>query len=385
MKKLILLLLSLGSVFLWTLPVSAESVSPYGTRAEGETLPDAYFDMENILPDETKELLPDGLFSGNTEDAATAAEHLTDPAYLCEIFTKLAGVSLTEALSLLLVLCGILVLSAAANVIRRGLSGTTGDTFLFCTHVAIFAAIASTVAGTVETVRTYFTHLSEFCTALIPLLGTLYAIGGNVRAAVSSSAILEVYLSLVGSIAGSTVVPLFCACLVLLLIGAFGSVDTSAFSGFLRKTYMTLLSFFMMLLGILLAARTVLAARSDSVGMRGMRFAIGNIVPVVGGTVADMSGAVAASVEYLRGTVGVILLILLGFLLIPTIIRLFLTRAAFSLSSAVAGLIDCSAEGKLLAGIAELYGYLIGIACLCSSVAVVALSILVTCSAALGG
>lgn len=376
------LFLSLAALL--ALPVSAEtSGEGEALPAEAQTMPDGYSDLENALPDEAKELLPDGLFSGNSEEVAGAAETLTDPSYLWSVLAALTGAGVRGTLSLLMMLCGILVLSAAANTVRKSLGG--GETFAFCVRVSVFAAIASTVAGTVETVRSYFTYLSEFCASLVPLLGTLYAIGGNVRTAVASSAVLELYLSFVGSLAGSTVIPLFCACLVLLLIGAFGSVDTSAFSSFLRNTYTTVLAFFLLLLSVLLAGRSVLASRADSVGLRGVRFAVGNFIPVVGGTVADMSGAMAAGVEYLRGTIGVVLLILLAVLLLPTVIDLFLTRAAFSLASGVAGLLDCREEKGLLAGIAELYGYLIGISCLCVSVAVVALSILVTCSAALGG
>lgn len=351
---------------------------------EGMTLPDSYQNMEDAIPKEVRDLLPDGLFSGDAHEVSGAAEKLSDPGYLFSLLAALSGTGIRAAVSLFCVLCGILILSAAAGSIREGLGGGGGDTFAFAVRVTVFAAIGSTLSGTVETVQTYFSHLTEFCTSLVPLLGTLYAIGGNVRGAVASTAVLELYLSAIGSFAGSTVIPLFCACLVLLLIGAFGSVDTSAFSGFLRKTYTTVLAFFLLLLGLLLAGRSVLAAKNDSVGLRGVRFAVGNFVPVVGGTVADMTGTVAAGVEYLRGTVGVTLLFLLAVLLLPTVLGLFLTRASFSLASGVAGLLGCREEKGLLSGISELYGYLIGIACLCASVAVVALAILVTTAAAIG-
>ncbi len=352
--------------------------------AEAMTLPDSYSDLEEAIPEEVRDLLPDGLFSENAGEVSEAVEKLSDPAFLLSLFVALSGTGVRAALSLFLTLCGILILSSVAGSVREGLSGGGGETFQFCVRITVFAAIGSTLAGTVEMVRTYFSHLTEFCSSLVPLLGTLYAIGGNVRGAVTSTAVLELYLSAIGTLAASTVTPLFCVCLVLLLIGAFGSLDTSAFSGFLRKTYTTVLAFFMLLLSLLLAGRSVLAAGNDSVGLRGVRFAVGNFVPVVGGTVADMTGAVAAGVEYLRGTVGVTLLFLLAVLLLPTVLGLFLTRASFSLASGVAGLLGCREEKGLLSGISDLYGYLIGIACLCASVAVVALAILVTTAAAIG-
>lgn len=85
--------------------------------------------------------------------------------------------------------------------------------------------------------------------AAIPLLATLYAMGGNVTAAASGAAGLTVYLTLTEELVGKTVVPFAGVCLA---FAAMEAVDSNMRLGTLaatvKKQYTTLLAFLMTLL-----------------------------------------------------------------------------------------------------------------------------------------
>jgi len=98
--------------------------------------------------------------------------------------------------------------------------------------------------------------------------------------------------------------------------------------------------------------------------------------------VSSTLGTLAASVELMRGAVGVIGVAVVLLLLIPIIVELALLRAVFALAAFLAGMLGCSSEHKLLNEIGSLYGYLEGVAVLSSVVFIVAFAIFAaTCSA----
>ena len=114
--------------------------------------------------------------------------------------------------------------------------------------------------------------------------------------------------------------------------------------------------------------------------MRGAKFAVSSFVPVSGGTVASTLGTLAASVELLRGSVGVIGIVIIIMMLLPTVIELALLRGVFLIGSFCASTLGAQGESKLLSELDSLYGYLEGIAALSAVVFIIAFGIFATVS-----
>ena len=92
------------------------------------------------------------------------------------------------------------------------------------------------------------------------------------------------------------------------------------------------------------------------------------IIPVVGGTIGETLRTVGASIEYLRSSVGVALVVIFLLIVMPTVITIFLYRISFIISNALAGLIGCEREGTLLMEMSSIYGYALAILSICSVV-----------------
>ena len=151
-----------------------------------------------------------------------------------------------------------------------------------------------------------------------------------------------------------------------------------------KKHYATLLAFLMMLLLAMLATQSALSASADTLAMRGIRFATGNLIPIVGGSVSELLRTVSAGIQYLRTTLGISAILLLLFLLLPTLIQLFLYRSVWQISAGFAELLGCDREKILLDEIASLSGYLIAAVSICSSVLFVSFTLLTRCASAIG-
>ena len=236
-----------------------------------------------------------------------------------------------------------------------------------------------------ESVTDYLSTLTDLTSASIPLLTVLYAMGGNVTAAAASAGSLTVYLTVLENLVGRTVLPFCGICLAFAWMGAReGGPRTGTLLATLKKNYATALSFFMMLLLAMLTAQSTLGAKADTLSMRSIKFAAGNLIPVVGGSVGELIRTVSAGVGYLRGGLGICGVLLLILTLLPPLARLFLHRLVWQISASVADLLGCDSERKLLDEIASLTGYLIAAVCICSSVLLIALTLLAHCASAIG-
>lgn len=356
------------------------------TETVGDRMPDEYRDFLDAVPGDIRDRLPESLFSTDSRDATEAAGQLSDFSYLAGAVLQSVGLHVGDCLRLLAQIVGLLLLSAVASALRDSIgNGSVGRAFSFCSSLAILAALLSGGYTTIRVAVGYFETLGKMTSAAIPLLATLYAMGGNVTAAASSAAGMTVYLSLTEELVGKTIVPFTGICLA---FAAMEAVDPGLRLGTLastvKKQYTTLLAFLMTLLLAMLGAQTTLGARADTLAMRGAKFAAGNLIPVVGGSVSELLRTVSAGVGYLRGTVGISGVLLLLLTLFPVLIELLLYRLVWQIGASVADLVGCSSEKKLLDEVASLCGYLAAAVSICSSVFILALTLLAHCASAIG-
>ena len=382
--KPLLCLLILGGLFFAALvPISAvEAV----TEDEAVTMPPAYTALPDAIPPELEALLPDGLFSEDAEEALSATAELTDWRYLLNALASAVGLGLEDTVGLLCVLVGLILLAAVCGRLREGLGGSGGEILNFCLRLTVYTAIVLQTAGAVEVAQVYLDRLMALTGGMIPVMGTLYALGGNIGRAAVSSELMLVFLGICQCVS-ATVTPLLCAvCTSFSLMDALGTrLTLSPLCEQVKRWYASLLGLVMFLLTLALSTQSVLVGKADTLGMRGIKYAVGNVIPVVGGAVAGTLSAVGAGISLLRSVCGIAGIILVALLLLPTLVRLLLLRATLRLAATIASMLACDGEAKLLGEIASLHGCLAAAVSICSVTFVFALGLLIGSSTAIGG
>ena len=349
------------------------------------TLPSAYGDLESCIPDELAGILPDGLFSENTAEALTAAEELTDWQYLLNALLSAVGLRLSEAVGLLGALVGLIILAALFGRVRESIGGGSGEIFGFCLRLSLYTAIILQTAGMVEAVQMYFSQLSAFMGGMLPVMGILYAAGGNAGQAAVSHEILAAVLTVCEYVSATVTPPVCAVCMSFSLMDAFGLRMTLApLCEQVKRWYASLLGLLMFLFSMALSVQSVLASKADTLGMRGVKYAVGNMIPMVGGAVSGSLGAVAAGVSLLRGVCGVSGIILIALLLLPTLVWLLLLRTTLRLAATVASLLSCDGEARLISEMASLHGYLAAAVSICGVTFILALTLLAQSACAIG-
>lgn len=380
MRRFVLAFFSL--IFLLSL------LSPVAFAAEegnDNSLPDAYQKLFDHLPPAILERLPDGALSNDAEEVGGAVGEMSSFSFLCKTVLSLVGLRLGDSLKLLASVVGILILSSVGRAFCTSFGKPeVARAFSFLMTLIVVVTIFATGFGTIEGTVSYFETLNAFTSASVPLMGGLYVMGGNAAAAVATSAGLSLFMTVLEEIVGKSIVPFCGICLALALIGACeGGPRLGGLLSGLKKKYTLMLSFFMMLLLAMLSSQTVLGASQDTLAMRSAKFAAGNMIPVVGGSVGELLRSVSASVGYMRTSVGICGVLLLLFLMLPTLVELLLARTTWQICSFFAELLGCDGEKRLLDEFASINGYLIAAVAICSSVLFLTFTLLTHCAVAL--
>lgn len=350
----------------------------------GSELPDEYYDLIDSLPEDVIDFLPNGALSGEVDSLASAAEEMSSIPYLVGVLLDSFGAAVNELLPTLALLLSVVILSALCRSFASSLGGVS-EAVTYAVGLCSYCTIAAVSVGVLERLKGYFDSLLSSVSAFVPLVGVLYAAGGNINGATSGTVALSATLAVCQFFFTKTVIPIFCICLSLNLLAVFdgsGGLGGRAIAQSLKKWYMTALSFVMMIMTTAIAAQSILASRADGMAMKGAKFAVGSFIPIVGGTLSSTLSTLASSVELVRGSVGVIGIAVILLLLIPTIVSLAALRGIFALSSFVAGMVGCGSEKGLLDEICSLYGYLEGVAVLSASVFLISFAIFAAMSAA---
>lgn len=365
-----------------TSPVAAETTE---TTAEALTLPPAYTEVGDHLPEEIADLLPDGMFSEDPDEAMVAVTEASGLGYLVSAILNAVGLRLGDALTLLCTLIGLLLVAGMLRVLKDTVGGSGGEIFGFCIRLVIFAAIVGQAAGMLSLVTGYFDQLCDLTAGMIPVMGTLYAIGGNVGQAALNGEMLMIFMNVIQYI-GATLTPPFCGiCLAFALLDAFESrVKLAPLGALVKKWYTAGLGLTTFLIGTVLSLQSVLNARADTLAMRGVKYAVGSWIPVVGGAVSGTIGTVASVIGSLRGIGGTCGVVLTVLLLLPTLVQVLLFRWMFGISAGVAGMLGCDGESRLLTEMGSLYGYLAAAATLSALLFILALGWLIASAPALG-
>ena len=380
-KSIRIILLIILSVALFIVDVHAE---------EQEKLPDAIGrEFESVLsglPAALKEKLPSGLFSDEQSSVEDAVEEMLTPSFIWQALCDAVGLHFGDAVRLLVQVCGVLVLSSFFVAMRRALrTEASGRMVQIISSAAILTLVVGEQNLLFSDLREYFSSLSLLAGSMIPMMGALYAIGGNLGGAATGSAMMSIFLAVSELIGGKLLIPTVGICMAFSVVPVIApTLNLRSLLSCIKRCFTFALGFMMMLLSALLAMRSGLAAKADSVGARTVKYVASSIIPVVGGSIADSLRTVGAGVEYLRTTLGVAGILLIVLLLLPFLVSVILMRLALILSASAAEMLGCDTEAKLLGELVGVYGYILAVSSMCAVMFIFALTILVRTASVIG-
>ncbi len=337
--------------------------SLFGVRARAEELSPPI--TENDVPGDAMEYLPDELFSA---DADTFLEMFTTKNVLKTVLDILKSV-FPEAMEAFLALLGLIIISAVLAALREsvvspGFGAFLGYVSVLCTASASFVFMEALFAE----FEAFTEQVNTFMLAVIPAMSALMISSGEVSSSLVFGGVLSGVVALLEFVCTSAVLPMLKALLCVYTSAKIcGACDLSAFAKLLKNVVTYTLTTMIVIMTCVLTFQSVIAKSADTAAVKGVKFVMGNTIPVVGGALADAVGTVASSLGMLKSTTGVLGAVVLCVIFAVPVLKLIVWKTVFDAVGAVGSALSLKKESEFFANMSEIVAFL---AALMASIAV---------------
>ncbi len=357
----------------------ALSLGVYAEEEDELSFPEGYEELEKYLPQDVLDLLPKGLFSSDPQHVADALSDITEFDYVGEILADLLNVELKSSIQLLALLCGGMMLCSLLNNLGKGtLSGAGGEINEFVGNLLIVAILLTSQESIFDCAQIFFGRLNAFMGAYLPILCAMSAMGGGIASALCANYGISAFLGLSEIALAQTITPIVGTCVGLAAAGGVGETGAgSSLLKVLKNSYVFLIGMLMTVMLFVFSARGIMASGADSLGGRAIKFAAGNFIPIVGANIGEILKGVGSGIVYLKNTSGVVAVVILFLMLLPTFISVLMRRAVLSVSAAFADLLGVSAQSRLVREFSSIYGMLLAVISMCAVLFIAAIIITV--------
>ena len=221
----------------------------------------------------------------------------------------------------------------------------------------------------------------DFMLVLIPIFTGIVSFSGNPALALSFNSVVFSFAEAV-SVAFSDIVPSVGA--LVMCICCAGAVNPfmklEAFSKIIMKAASFLMAFVAGIFVAVLSIRGVISGAADSVTIRGLRFIIGNSVPVVGSAIGEALNSIAAGLGLIKNTVGVVGIVGVIAINLPVLVNVFVWKGILYVISVTAELSGSSEIKSFSADLSGVLSLIAGAVCFTGFVFIISIAIIITIS-----
>ncbi|MBQ8201989.1 MAG: stage III sporulation protein AE [Clostridia bacterium] len=221
------------------------------------------------------------------------------------------------------------------SILRR-LTGRSSETGKVVCQLCVCVFLTQDLAEHITLASTAVTRMSDGMQGLFPLLLTMMAaVGGSSGSALMQPAIVASASAMTGLIREVTI-PLATAAAILTMLCHLGDgIRVGRLASFVQQCATWSLGIcFTVFIGVL-STRAVTAAALDGVTLRTAKYALSNLIPVVGGLFADTVDTLVGSGMLVQGALGVTGLMLIASYAMAPLCQTLAAAMMYRLSSAL--------------------------------------------------
>lgn len=362
--------------------------APIGAKTGGESgEPKAHSNSKSdaSLASGTVGELGSGMLEAMPDYAREAAEGIgsdgrgADSGLLVREAARLLSSMLAPVCTDISLLCGgVIIASLFRNVCRDGSSRTAVSYAVTLGMAVPSAGIAVRIwSESAEAIE----NLTMYMRAVIPVMGSLYCAGGNVGAAAASSASLTAAVTLMEHAMGVCLLPVLRVCLGIAIVRCVGGgLCLDGVGSFIRGIFTTGMGLMTVLFGVMMGVQTKLALASDGTAARTVKFAVANMIPVIGGAAGEAMRAVVGSIGTVRTGAGAVAVIGILLTVLPAVIRLLVYRLVFGAAGVLAGVLGAEGEQKIASEMKEMLGYALAMVFFCGVLFIFSVTLMISSS-----
>lgn len=329
------------------------------------------------VPEEMRPLAEEALYSS---DAGAAIQDTFSASYFLTKITDSLRSVWPSAAELLFTLMGYLIFCALFQKLRAAVSSETlGAAGELCSTLCLVLCVTPTIQSSLQISERFLDLLTACTGGIAPVICALLVSCGHITTAAVTNASLMLVYTLFQSVIRVFLIPIIHATYVMGMVGNIGVfLRLDSIGKWIRHLFTWLLSLLLLFLSVLIGVQSTVAVNTDSFTMKSAKFALGNLIPLVGNALADAAGTVAGSLSMIKNSCGVLGILAVAVLLLPVILYLLLHRTVIGAARGMAELLGCEREGRLLGEVHASMGYLLAVVSLVSALFVFVLALIIS-------
>lgn len=223
--------------------------------------------------------------------------------------------------------------------------------------VAVLAAGTSVIVPLAQCLTRAISAIeasSNFMITLIPVLAAVITVSGNPTLALTYNTLAFSVAQVNSMLAKNVIRPIIQVTLSLSIISTVAdTVNFEKLVDFIKKACVFLMSLSATVFITMLSIKGMLAAAADTVTVRGVRFLIGNLIPVVGGAVSDAYSSIVGSLHLVKNTVAAFAVAAVVVINLPVLAECICWIAVLNLTATLGDMLSQDRVSKLLRAVAS--------------------------------
>lgn len=266
-----------------------------------------------------------------------------------------AGVELLAVILLCGLAEGVCAHKTALSAAR--LAGALAVTVLSVSRVDTMIGLGRETIGKIE----------EFSALLLPAVAALTAATGHATAAAARQGATVLFIQLLIQLIDQLLIPMVYAYIAACCAyAAVGNEGLKKLSGALKSLITMILTGVLLVFVGYLTVSGAIAGSADAAAVKAAKMAISRAVPVVGGILSDAAESVLVGAGVLRGTVGVVGLLVVLTICISPFLQLAFQYLTYKWTAALTGTVAEARLSGLLDSIGGAFGLVLGMTGACA-------------------
>ncbi len=202
------------------------------------------------------------------------------------------------------------------------------DVFTLICIIAVCAAVKDNISLVISV----FTVTGGFMTTYIPVLTALLAFSGSVTGSVVYNSVTVALAEIISVSSKNILIPFVRIYFALIASSTLNpAVNGDRISHAVNKALVTVISSAAVFFTFFLSVKNVLAGDIDSLALKSGKYLISGLVPVIGTSIGSMFSSIVGSLNLVKSTVGIFVIICVFIINLPVILRLAVCEAGLRL------------------------------------------------------
>lgn len=215
--------------------------------------------------------------------------------------------------------------------------------------VILTLLMVDTISATLSSVVSVLQMSGKFMLSYVPIYTLIISLSGNPAGALTYNTFIIAFAEFISYIITSCITDILGIFFSLSVSFSLNSaVNVSKLISALNKAFSLALGLLASLFSGLLSIKSILSASVDSLTVKGIRFLLGSLIPVIGSSISDAYSSLIGSINIIKGSVAVIGILVVIIINTPVIFETLAYYISFNILSYIADSMSASRAGDIL-------------------------------------